>query len=81
MATFEVALTLEKRLVNVIIESDSEVYVYGEAVEVTSLEQMATTSGNITSTLTTLQKRAVADLMNAAKAWVDAQEFTVVSPP
>jgi hypothetical protein len=81
MATFEVALTLEKRLVNVIIEADSEVYVYGEAVEVTSLEQMATTSGNITATLTTLQKRAVADLMNAARAWVDAQEFTVVSPP
>ena len=81
MATFERTLTLEKRLVHIIIEADSEVYFYGDAIEVQTQQVMSTASGNVTATLTTLQKRAVADLVSAAKAWVDEQEHPVLGPP
>jgi hypothetical protein len=78
MATFEQTLTIDKRIVQIRIDADAQVYFLGHGVEVESGIPMSEVSGYVTDTLTTNQKRAVNDLLAAGQAWVDAQEHVII---
>ena len=81
MGTIERTLTLDKKLVRMVVEPDGRVYVYGQAVDVASGQSVVSVQGEISGRLTTTQQRTVADLIATGEAWADAQTYEAASIP